>query len=319
MSASWHGARVQRRETIAAQVWLFELVLDDAAAYPWDQVAPGAHIDVELPDGGVRQYSLLTGLADDPQVLAFAVKRDAAGRGGSRQLCDNVKADAPMRVSAPRNLFPLHGDDAPAVLIAGGIGITPIWSMQQALQGRQGAWALHYASRARAEAPFLDRLQQQPRAHLHFDDASAGQPLDLARIVHGAPADARLYCCGPAPMLDAFEAACQGRDPARVHLERFGAAAPIATAAQGCELRLARSDRTLSLLPGQTILNVLREAGVDVTSSCEQGICGACETRVLEGAIDHRDSILSPAEQAGGTTMMLCCSLPKGPRLVLDL
>lgn len=315
----WHGARVQRREAIAAQVWLFELALDAADAYDWAQVTPGAHIDLELPGGAVRQYSLLSDVAQMPQTLAIAVKRDAQGRGGSVQLCDALQAGAAVRVRAPRNLFALHEGHAPAVLIAGGIGITPIWSMLHALQRRQTPWALHYATRSRADAPFIAQLQPQPFVRVHCDDVAAGQPMDLVSIVQSAPAHAHLYCCGPAPMLDAFEAACAGRDPALVHLERFGAATPAPTAQQGCALRLARSDRTLMLQPGQTILALLRDAGVDVASSCEQGICGACETTVLEGEIDHHDGILSPAEQAAGKTMMICCSLPKGERLVLDL
>ena len=318
VAVRWHGARVRRRATIAAQVWLFELALDDAQAYAWDLVTPGAHIDIELPGGVVRQYSLLSDVADDPQTLAIAVKRDAQGRGGSVQLCDQLEAGAVVRVSVPRNLFALHDGAAPAVLIAGGIGITPIWSMLQALQRRQGAWALHYAVRSRADAPFIELLQPRPFVRVHCDDVAAGHPMDLVSIVQSAPAHAHLYCCGPASMLDAFEAACQGRDPALVHLERF-TAAPAATAQQGCTLRLARSERTLVLQPGQTILELLRGAGVDVASSCEQGICGACETAVLEGEIDHHDDILSPAEQAAGKTMMICCSLPRGERLVLDL
>jgi ferredoxin-NADP reductase len=318
VASGWHRARVRRREAVAAEVWLFEIVLDDAAAYPWAQVAPGAHIDVELPGGVVRQYSLLTDLAADPQVLVIAVKRDAQGRGGSVQLCDQLQAGDALRVGAPRNLFALHADAAPAVLIAGGIGITPIWSMLHALQARQGDWSLHYAMRSRADAPFVEALQAQSSVHLHVDHEADGRPLDIARIVRDAPADAHLYCCGPATMLDAFEAACAQRDPARVHLERFGAAAPVA-AEQACVVQLARANRTLTLPAGQTLLALLREAGVDVATSCEQGVCGACETAVLEGEIDHRDGILSPAEQAANRTMMVCCSLPKGPRLVLDL
>lgn len=319
VAAGWHGARVRRREAIAAQVWLFEFALDEAQAYPWALVTPGAHIDIELPGGVVRQYSLLISAVADPQTLVIAVKRDAAGRGGSLHLCEQLLADHRVCLGAPRNLFALHDDGAPAVLIAGGIGITPIWSMLQALRRRHGAWALHYATRSRADAPFIEQLQSQSSVHLHVDDESAGRPLDVATIVQGAPDNAHLYCCGPAPMLDAFEAACQGRDPARVHLERFSAVTPTAKAQQGCVVRLARSDRTLALQAGQTVLGLLRDAGVDVASSCEQGICGACETRVLDGAIDHHDSILSPAEQAAGQTMMICCSLPKGECLVLDL
>ncbi|MGO4391198.1 2Fe-2S iron-sulfur cluster-binding protein [Variovorax sp. M-6] len=305
---------------IAAQVWLFEL--SPEAAYPFECVAPGAHIDVELPNGAVRQYSLLTHMADQPARLVIAVKRDALGRGGSMQLCDAVEAGARLRIGAPRNHFALHAGEAPAVLFAGGIGITPIWSMVQALRQRGSPWTLHYAARSRADAPLWDRLEGDANVHLHLDDESGGQPMDIVGIAHEAPPSAHLYCCGPAPMLDAFESACGDRDRSRVHLERFGAApvpAVAPSAANACVLRLARAEVELQVEPGQTILEVLRQAGIEVSSSCEQGICGACETRVLEGEIEHRDGILSPAERAAGNLMMICCSVGKGQRLVLDL
>lgn len=313
-----YTARVGRRLQLAAQAWLFELEPD--ASYPFDQATPGAHIDLELPDGLVRQYSLLTHLAEQPHRLVIAVKRDDLGRGGSRQLCDAVAPGARLAIGAPRNHFVLHADDAPTVLFAGGIGITPIWSMVQALRQRATPWTLHYAARSRADALLLERLAGDPDVHLHFDDACSGQPLDIAHFVRQAPPNAHLYCCGPAPMLDAFEAACAARAPSQVHLERFSAVVPAAPAAStACVLRLARAGLELQLEAGQSILETLRKAGLEVASSCEQGICGACETTVLEGEIDHRDSILSPAERSAGNVMMVCCSRGKGERLVLDL
>lgn len=313
----WHAARVSQRVPIAEQVWLFEL--SPEAAYPFERVSPGAHIDVELPNGIVRQYSLLTHLGEQPARLVIAVKRDGLGRGGSMQLCDEAEPGTRLRIGVPRNHFALHAGEAPAVLVAGGIGITPIWSMVQALRQRDTSWTLHYAARSRADAPLWDRLEGDPNVHLHLDDASGGQPMNLARIAQRAPPSAHLYCCGPAPMLDAFESACGGRDRSRVHLERFSAAPAAPMAASACVLRLARADVELQVEPGQTILEVLRQAGIEVASSCEQGICGACETRVLEGEIEHRDGILSPAERAAGKLMMICCSVGKGQRLVLDL
>lgn len=310
-------ARVHARRQVAQQTWLYELRCVDGAVLP--AATPGAHVDVELPDGTLRQYSLLAGLSDDPQALVIAVKRDAAGRGGSMRLCDTVREGDTLRVSAPRNNFALHEGAAPAVLIAGGIGITPLWSMAQALQARGTPWQLHYGCRSREDAALLEELQGLAPVQLHFDAEQGGRPLDLAAIVAAAPADAHLYCCGPAPMLDAFEAAAAHWPAHRRHLERFSAAQPVARAERGFVLRLAKSGRDLVVEPGQTILEVVRACGMDAPSSCEQGICGACETRVLEGDVDHRDSILSPTEQAANSTMMICCSGSKGPLLVLDL
>ncbi|WP_219214856.1 PDR/VanB family oxidoreductase [Variovorax boronicumulans] len=318
MTGPAHTARVGRRLQLAAQAWLFEL--EPESAYPFEQVAPGAHIDVELPGGLVRQYSLLTHLAEQPRRLVIAVKRDDLGRGGSRQLCDAVAPGARLAIGAPRNHFALHADDAPAVLFAGGIGITPIWSMVQALRQRATPWTLHYAARSRADALLLERLAGDPQVHLHFDDACEGRPMAIARLVQQAAPQAHLYCCGPAAMLDAFEAACSEREPSQVHLERFSAVLPAAPATgTACVLRLARTGLELKMEAGASILETLRAAGVDVASSCEQGICGACETAVLEGEIEHRDSILGPSERAAGQVMMVCCSLGKGERLVLDL
>ena len=310
-------ARVQARRQLAQQTWLYELRCTDGTVLP--AATPGAHVNVELPDGTLRQYSLLAGLSADPQSLVIAVKRDPAGRGGSIKLCDTLREGDTLRVSAPRNNFALHDGPAPAVLIAGGIGITPLWSMAQELQRRGTPWQLHYGCRSRADAALVDELQRLPSVRLHFDGEHGGQPLDLGAIVRAAPVEAHLYCCGPAPMLDAFEAAAAHWPAHRRHLERFSAAQPVARAESGFVLRLARSERELTVAPGQTILEVIRAAGLEAPSSCEQGICGACETRVLEGEVDHRDCILSPDEQAANRTMMICCSGSKGPRLVVDL
>lgn len=320
-SPQWHTVRLTARRQLTSQVWQFELEPETVSTYPFEHVEPGAHIDVELPNGTVRQYSLLTRGEVETGSLVIAAKRDAGGRGGSVYLCDTVLLQARLRISAPRNHFALQAGEAPAVLFAGGIGITPIWSMVQALQQRGSAWTLYYAARSRSDAPLLEGLAGLHNVHLHFDDEAAGEPMDLASFVRQAPADAHLYCCGPAAMLDAFEASCQGRDPSHMHLERFNAAplAPPSSALHACTLRLARSGIELPVEPGQSILELVRHAGIDAPSSCEQGICGACETTVLEGEIEHRDSILSPAERVASRTMMICCSLAKGTRLVLDM
>lgn len=311
------SALVHARREIARQTWLYELRPLVRAQLP--RATPGAHVDVELPDGTIRQYSLLSGFSEDPDALVIAVKRDQNGRGGSIRLCDNVKVGDLVKVSAPRNHFPLHEGAAPAVLIAGGIGITPLWSMARALQERGIRWHLHYACQSREDAALADELSEYGSVSLHFDQDHAGRHMDLVSIVQASPPEAHLYCCGPAPMLDAFERAAAHWPAHRRHLERFAGVQEAARADSGFVLRLARSGRDLQVLPGQTILDVIRAAGVDAPSSCEQGICGACETRVLEGQIDHRDMILSPAEQDANNTMMICCSGSKGSLLVLDL
>ena len=288
--------------------------------------APGAHIDLHLPGGAaggrVRSYSLLLSadLAVDAAQSYYrvGVKRDAHSSGGSRYLHEQMRVGMTLEISPPRNHFPLHEGDAPSVFIAGGIGITPIWSMLQRQAARGFAWALHYASRTREEAAFAAELQALPAVHLHIDAEQQGQVLDIAAIVAAAPAGAHFYCCGPKPMLAAFEAATADVPAQRVHLEYFSAKQEAASAG-GYTVVLARSGRELAVPEGRSILDVLREAGVEVGYSCEQGVCGACETKVIAGTPDHRDSILTTSEREASRSMMICCSGSHSARLELDL
>ncbi|WP_294039814.1 PDR/VanB family oxidoreductase [Sphingomonas sp.] len=285
-------------------------------------VAPftaGAHIDVHLPNGLIRQYSILNAQSDTERYL-IAVKRDPASRGGSASMHEELRVGAILPISKPRNHFPLVEGGAPVVLIAGGIGVTPLWSMAQRASAIGLDWRLHYAVRNRAEAALLnDMAGHGDRVRLHEDNV-AGGPIDLAGIIAGAAPEAHLYCCGPGPMLDAFEAACAaaGIAPDHVHVERFSAPPPAATT-QGFVVELARSGIELTVAPGETILECARKAGLPVEASCEQGICGACETRVLAGVPDHLDMILNDAERASNATMMICCSGSRTERLKLDL
>ncbi|MCC6778932.1 MAG: oxidoreductase [Hyphomicrobiales bacterium] len=278
--------------------------------------APGAHIDLHLPNGLIRQYSL-TEAAAAPTHYVVGIKRDPASRGGSRYIHDELRVGRTLKISAPRNSFPLVEDAAHVVLLAGGIGITPIWCMAQRLACLGRSFELHYACRARGDMAFLAPLQATPNVHLHFDDES-GTVLDVAAIVRAAPGDAQLYCCGPASMLQAFEAASAGRPREQVHVEYF---APKQEAATGGAFTvvLARSGRELVIPAGQSILNVLLDAGIDVDYSCELGICGSCQQRVLAGIPEHRDSILTADEQASNTIVMICCAGCRSERLVLDL
>ena len=307
-------ARLNTIRYAAEGIHLYEFAAPDGSALP--PFTAGAHVDLHLPNGLVRQYSLCNPQHETRRYIV-GIKRDPASRGGSSYIHDQLKVGAILQLGAPRNHFALHEEARHSVLVAGGIGITPIACMVQRLRALGASFELHYSVRRREEAAFLDVLCV-PELHLHIDAEHGNAPLPLREIVARAPADAHLYCCGPAPMLDAFESACAGRPGDHVHLERFAAAAPAATEG-GFTVQLARSGRSIFVARGCSILDTLRQEGVPVQASCEQGICGSCETRVLGGTPDHRDSLLSDEEKRGNQVMMVCCSGSKDPVLVLDL
>ena len=310
-----HEARLVAIRYVARDINLYELKRTDGA--PLAPIAPGAHIDLILPNGLMRQYSV-TESGSAPQSYTVAIKRDAQSRGGSRYIHDELRVGKILRIGGPRNNFPLNETAEHSVLIAGGIGITPIWCMVNKLVALGRPFTLHYASRTRDEAAFLTQLQKLSSAKLHFDDESGGKFLDVGAILASAPKTAHLYCCGPGPMLSAFEAATAGWPPDQIHIEYFTAKSAPATAG-GFVVELSRSGQQFVIPAGKTILDVLLAAGIDVPFSCEQGICGSCETRVISGLPEHRDSVLTPAEQAANKTMMICCSGCRSDRLVLDL
>lgn len=278
---------------------------------------PGAHIGLLLPNGVERQYSLVQA---GPRLTEYTVgvKRDLNSRGGSVFMHDQLRVGSRLQIVPPRNNFPLTEDAELVVLLAGGIGITPIFCMVNRLIERGRNWELYYSCRTRLDAAFLDELAQHKTTHLHFDDEEGGRYLNVAAIVDGLPRHAHLYCCGPAPMLAAFEAATSHWPREQIHVEYF---TPKFTAAQegGYIVELARSKREFVVPQGKSILQIVREAGIEVPHSCEEGVCGACETRVISGIPDHRDSILTESERKENATMMICCSGSKTPKLVLDI
>ena len=280
---------------------------------------PGAHIDIHLPNGLIRQFSLLNPSAD-PDCYVVAIKLDAASRGGSRYIFDELKVGDALQIGAPRNNFPLVENADHVVLFAGGIGITPIWCMAQELTTQGRSWELHYSCRSRPDMAFLATIEKlgAERAHLHFDDEANGKFLDVAGTITKAPAGAHFYCCGPNPMLTAFEAAAASRPKPNVHVEYFTPKAEAATSG-GFWVELARSGEEYYIPEGRKILEVLYEAGIDVDYSCELGICGECVTRVISGIPEHRDSVLSEEEQAANDKVMICCAGCKSERLVLDM
>lgn len=294
-------------------------------ALPGAQLPPftaGAHIDVHLDDHLVRSYSLCNSQDGDGTCYVVAVNRDRASRGGSARMHERLRVGQLLSISQPRNNFPLDEGAPHSVFIAGGIGITPMLSMVRRMAALGRPWELHYAARSHSAAAFLDELRTLKNAspagelHLHFDDTS-GRVLDIAYIVDHAPPGAHFYCCGPLPMLAAYEVAAAKLPREEVHVEYFSAKEAPALEG-GFEVELARSGKVLLVPPGKSILDAMLEAGIDVPFSCMQGVCATCETPVLSGEPDHRDLVLSPAEQATNQMMMVCCSGSKSARLVLD-
>ena len=312
--------RVKRISYEAENINSYELVLPEGGDLP--PFTAGSHIDLHLQNGMIRSYSLVNDQSERHRYL-IAVNKDPSGRGGSSYVHSTIKAGDFVTISAPRNNFVLHEEAEYSVLIAGGIGITPMMSMIRRLEALARPWELFYAARTRRAAAFLDDLNSvRPDVNLNwhpdFDDERAGRTFDLAAIAANAPAHAHLYCCGPLPMLEAFEKATAGRPAAQIHVEYFQARQAPAIDG-GFEVKLARSNRTIAVEPGKTILDAVLDAGVSANFSCAEGVCGTCETRVIEGMPDHRDLFLSPEEKATNKTIMICCSGSKSGTLVLDL
>ncbi len=312
--------RVHSITASADGIHLFDLRPVGAPLPPFDA---GAHVDLHLPNGIVRSYSLLNDPAERHRYV-LGIHRDPASRGGSAWLHDTLRVADRLTIAAPRNHFPLDESAAHSVLIGGGIGVTPLWCMVQRLERLGLPWTLHYSARNRASAALVDELEafaEQSRIghlRLNFGREPGGRRMDLGAIVRDAMDGSHFYCCGPIPMLDAFQQACGGVPEERVHFEYFAPKEDMAIAHGGFSVVLARSNKRILVAKDQTILDALRAEGVTVPSSCEQGICGACETAVLEGVPDHRDLVLSPKERASNKVMMICCSGAKSPSLVLD-
>lgn len=307
--------RVQSITYQTEQIVVFELC--DPEFEPLPPSEAGSHMDVELGNGLVRSYSIVE--VRNPISYRIAVAREDSGRGGSRWLHDHVSVGDMLRVSLPRNNFALSPQGSHSVLIAGGIGITPIFAMLQQLEADERSWELHYSTRSRLSTAFYRELSCDFRHGkvTFYHPKADGRFVELNVIVLTRPADSHLYCCGPARMIDAFLAATSGLPSDLVHVERFGGVTETATGA--FDVILARSRKTVRVQEGTTILGCLLAAGIDVPHSCQEGVCGACETKLLDGVADHRDLIQSGAEKAKNTSIFVCCSGSMTPSLTLDL
>lgn len=308
--------RVTRVSWEAQGVLGLRLAAKDAVPLPpWE---PGAHIDVRLPSGLSRQYSLC-GDPGDRRHYDIAVRLQAAGRGGSAEIHGTALVGRDLVVSDVRNHFPLTDADE-YLLVAGGIGITPLIPMMRALRERDVPWSAVYCGHGAETMAFRDDLAAIGGQRIRFVD-TAGEPRpDLKELIGRLRPGAAVYCCGPNSLLDAVSEVCEAAG-IRCESEHFGAATPSpeAAARDEVELELRRSGLTVVAGPETTLLQAIRDAGVEIESDCEEGYCGTCETGVLDGVADHRDVVLSKVERAAGRTFMPCVSRACGRKLVLDL
>jgi vanillate O-demethylase ferredoxin subunit len=295
----------------------YELV--DPRGRDLPRFAAGAHVDLRFGNL-VRQYSLYNDPAERRR-YCIAVLREEDGRGGSRRLHDDLRAGDLLEVSMPRNNFPLAGDAERHLLIAGGIGITPIMSMIPELQRRGADFRLYYCARSAGRTAFredLAGLAARGYVEFHYDGGDPRQGLDIRAMLRDPPPGTHLYYCGPASLMAAAAEAAKAWPAGTVHCEYFTAAPAVSLVEdKPFRIRLAKRGVEYEIPIGETIVGVLRRHGIVVPTSCELGYCGACVTRYLEGEPDHRDQVLR--EYGRGRFVLICCARSKSPILHLDL
>ncbi len=306
--------RVTRAECIAEDIHLFEL--RDAAGGELPEFSAGAHVSLRVPNGLIRKYSLCNDPAERDRYVV-AVKREAPGRGGSESLIREAAEGSEVPVSPPANNFALAKSNGGYLFIAGGIGITPIMAMIRQLAANGGRFKLYYCTRTPAATAFRDELSApalRGKVAIHHDGGDAAKALDLWPIVEKP--QGHLYCCGPRGLMQAVRDMTGHWSPSAVHFEAFTEAAQARSDDKPFTVRLAKSGGSLVVPVGKTILEALRDHGLDVPSSCESGTCGTCRTRLLSGEADHRDLVLADDERAG--SIMVCVSRARSDELVID-
>jgi len=321
MNAGLQGVVVRAVSPVALDVSQLELARFDGS--PLLPFTPGAHVDLHLAPGVVRQYSLC-GELDDPH-YTIAVKREPGSRGGSRFVHEQLRPGVPVTVSAPRNHFALEAEAPHSVLLAGGIGVTPLLCMARDLSRRGRSFTLHYFARSEEQAAFA-QLLTSPRfsrqARLHFGLGRAATAEALREALAQQQTGARLYLCGPGPFMDMVRGVAIDRGWPNEHVRHEHLAADTSSAVIGTRsiaVKLARSGRVVDVPAGLSIADALRAAGVPVQTSCEQGVCGTCVTAVVDGVPEHHDLFLTDAERESGRCMATCVSRARTPHLVLDL
>ncbi|WP_157019074.1 PDR/VanB family oxidoreductase [Mesorhizobium xinjiangense] len=306
-----------------AQIRALTLAAEDGDPLPG--YSAGAHIRVKLPDASDRHYSLINWIAEPgatsaPATYRLGVRLEEDSKGGSRHMHSLREGDI-VTVAPPKNDFALHDSPAPALLIAGGIGVTPIISMAAELKAKGRPFAFHYCGRSRGLMAFTDELEElcEEALTVHSDD-EPDTCVDLKALVGGASADSHIYVCGPRGMIEAVREIAHARGFAKdhVHFELFDT--PEATTGdQSFEVEISSTGQVFTVPPDKSIIEVLEAEGVDLVYDCQRGDCGICQTAVLEGVPDHRDVILTDEERAANDVMQICVSRAKSARLVLDL
>ena len=312
--------RVSNKTCEADGICSYELVRQDGQALPAFEA--GAHIDVHVTDTLVRQYSLCNPPGETHR-YQIGVLRDPASRGGSRGMHEDIHVGSVLQISAPKNHFPL----VPAgrtLLFAGGIGVTPILAMAEALAGQDAAFEMHYCARSPERAAFRDRITASgfaSRVHFHYDSGAACQKLDAQAVLAAPRPDTHVYVCCPQGFIEHVLAAAKGLGwpPAQLHVEYFKAEALDTSGDRDFDVKLASNGKLITIPAGRTVIKVLAEQGIAIPYSCEEGVCGTCLTRVLDGVPDHRDLYLLDEERAANDQFTPCCSRARTPLLVLDL
>lgn len=318
---SFFPVRVAERRELTSRIVALTLAPMDGRPLP--PHAAGAHIDVRTPGGFVRQYSLC-GDGMDTSHYRIAVLHEEASRGGSRSIWHGVRAGDLLEIDGPRNHFGLADDMSRAILVGGGIGITPLLAMAHALYGAGVPFELHHATRSRAECAFAAELRLSPfapRVRMYHDDE--GSRIDMDGILWQPQPGTHVYVCGPAGFIDAVlqAGARAGVPPECMHREFFGPSPSTAQVDEAFEVQIASTGEVLEVPPDRSLASVLIAHGLPLMVSCEQGVCGTCMTTVLAGTPDHRDSVLTEEDRARNDTILPCCSRARAgaPRLVLDL
>lgn len=312
--------KVLRKKQEALDIASFELVKPDGSALPG--FSAGSHIDVQVPGGLSRQYSLCNDAAEQHR-YRIAVLRDPASRGGSTGMHDALKEGDTLQISEPRNHFPLvHAERT--LLFAGGIGVTPLLSMAQRLAHIGADFRMHYCTRSAERTAFRDEIAASAyadRVEFHHDDGDAAQKLQLEQVIAKPQAGTHLYVCGPTGFIDWVLKTAErlGWPKDQVHLEYFGAAPQDTAGDRAFQVKVASSGETYEVGANETVVQALQKHGIEILTSCEQGVCGTCITRVLQGECDHRDLYFTDEEKAQNDQFTPCCSRAKSPLLVLDL